>query len=187
MLYALGFLELFTIGGLTGVFLAIVSINVHLTDTYFVIAHFHYVMVGGALMAFTGGIHYWYPKITGRLYDEASGVWAFIFVIVGFNLTFFPQFIVGAQGMPRRYWNYLPEFTTLNQLSTLGSFLLLAGFVWTAFYLWRGLKHGPLAGDNPWNSLTLEWQTPSPPPHDNFAIDPIVTDWPYAYRAENEK
>jgi cytochrome c oxidase subunit 1 len=183
MLYSLGFLELFTIGGLTGVFLATLAIDVHMTDTYFVIAHFHYVMVGGTLMGFIGGIHYWFPKMTGRMYSETHALWAFILVLLGFNLTFFPQFIVGSQGMPRRYWSYLPEFTTLNQLSTIGSLMLLAGFSWTAVYLWRGARSGPKAPANPWDGKTLEWQTSSPPPHENFRETPVVTEWPYEYRS----
>jgi len=182
MLYAMGFIELFTIGGLTGVFLATLSINVHLTDTYFVIAHFHYVMVGGTIMGLLGGMHYWFPKVIGKMYNEVSARIAFIFVIIGFNLTFFPQFIAGAEGMPRRYWSYLPEFTLWNQLSTIGSWFLAAGFFYTAYYLIRDARKGPKSGDNPWEALTLEWQTPSPPPHENFKEIPIVETWPYDYK-----
>ncbi len=185
MLYALGFLELFTIGGLTGVFLATLSINVHLTDTYFVIAHFHYVMVGGTLMGFVGGIYHWFPKVTGKMYNEKFALWAFIFVIIGFNLTFFPQFIAGAQGMPRRYWSYLPEFTLWNQLSTIGSWFLAVGFGMVAVNLIRGAKNGPKAGANPWRALTLEWQSPSPPPHENFHTIPDGSKWPYEYKGAN--
>lgn len=182
MMYAFGFIQLFTIGGLTGVFLATLAIDVHLTDTYFVIAHFHYVMVGGTLMGFVGGMFYWFPKVTGRMYSETMAKVAFWFTIFGFNLTFFPQFIVGAQGMPRRYWSYLPEFTALNQLSTIGSYILGTGFFITAFALIRGAMNGPKAGDNPWDARSLEWQTPSPPPHENFKEIPTVTTWPYDYR-----
>jgi cytochrome c oxidase subunit 1 len=182
MLYAMGFIELFTIGGLTGVFLATLSINVHLTDTYFVIAHFHYVMVGGTIMGLLGGMHYWFPKVTGKMYNERSALIAFIFVIIGFNLTFFPQFIAGAEGMPRRYWSYLPEFTLMNQLSTIGSWFLAVGFFYTAYYLIRDAIKGPKSGSNPWEALTLEWQTPSPPPHENFKDIPIVETWPYDYK-----
>ncbi len=183
MLYALGFLELFTIGGLTGVFLATLAVDVHLTDTYFVIAHFHYVMVGGTIMGFLAGLHYWFPKMSGRMYPEKPALGAFIALIIGFNLTFFPQFILGAQGMPRRYWSYLPEFTLLNQLSTVGSWFLAVGFVWMALYLWNAMKNGPIASANPWEANTLEWQTPSPPPHENFHETPVVTTWPYEYRS----
>ncbi|MGZ3698974.1 MAG: cytochrome c oxidase subunit I [Bdellovibrionota bacterium] len=184
MLYAFGFLELFTIGGLTGVFLATVSIDVHLTDTYFVIAHFHYVMVGGTLMGFMAAIHYWFPKMSGRMYNELAAKIAFTSIIVGFNVTFFPQFILGSQGMPRRYWSYLPEFTLLNRVSTVGSWFIGAGFLLSAIYLIKAMRSGPIAPANPWNALTLEWQTPSPPPHENFRETPIVTTWPYEYRPE---
>ncbi len=184
MLYAFGFLELFTIGGLTGVFLATLSINVHLTDTYFVVAHFHYVMVGGTLMGFMAGLHYWFPKMTGRMFSEAQAKVAFWLIIIGFNVTFFPQFIAGSLGMPRRYWSYLPEFTLLNQVSTVGSWMIGAGFAYVGWYLWRATKTGALAGNNPWQANTLEWQSPSPPPTENFHGDPVVTTWPYEYRPD---
>lgn len=182
MLYAFGFLELFTIGGLTGVFLALVGLNVHLTDTYFVVAHFHYVMVGGTLMGLLAAIHYWFPKMSGRMYNETSAMWSFVFVIIGFNVTFFPQFIAGSLGMPRRYFDYLPEYQIYNRISTWGSWFLLAGFVWTALYLLYAMKKGKPSGNNPWGALTLEWQTPSPPPHDNFHVTPTVTSGPYEFR-----
>jgi cytochrome c oxidase subunit 1 len=186
MLYALGFLELFTIGGLTGVFLATLAIDVHLTDTYFVIAHFHYVMVGGTIMGFVGGMHYWFPKVTGRMYKESVAAWAFAFIIIGFNLTFFPQFIAGSEGMPRRYWSQLPEFDLWNTLSTVGSWFLAVGFLTVAYNMYKSAKYGPKAGDNPWRALTLEWQSPSPPPHDNFGPNtPVVTQWPYEYKGAN--
>jgi cytochrome c oxidase subunit 1 len=182
MLYAFGFIELFTIGGLTGVFLATLAINVHMTDTYFVIAHFHYVMVGGTLMGFVGGMHYWFPKVTGKMYSEKQALIAFILVIIGFNLTFFPQFIAGIEGMPRRYWQELPEFDVYNRLSTIGSWFLGAGFLHVAIFMIRDAIKGKPAGDNPWQALTLEWQTPSPPPHENFKETPVVKTWPYEYR-----
>jgi cytochrome c oxidase subunit 1 len=185
MLYAFGFLELFTIGGLTGVFLATLAIDVHLTDTYFVIAHFHYVMVGGTIMGFVGGMHYWFPKVTGKMYNEYLAKWAFWLIIIGFNLTFFPQFIAGSQGMPRRYWSQLPEFDLYNRLSTYGSWFLAVGFLLVAYNMIKSARSGPRAGDNPWRSLTLEWQTASPPRHDNFEHTPTVTSWPYEYKAGN--
>jgi cytochrome c oxidase subunit 1 len=156
-----------------------------MTDTYFVVAHFHYVMVGGTLMGLMAGIHYWFPKMFGRMYSEKAAQIAFWLIIIGFNVTFFPQFILGAQGMPRRYWTYIPEFTTLNRISTVGSWLIAAGFVYAAVYLYKGMKRGKLAPANPWNGLTLEWQTPSPPPHENFHETPVVTSWPDDYLPEN--
>jgi cytochrome c oxidase subunit 1 len=186
MLYAMGFIELFTIGGLTGVFLATLAIDVHLTDTYFVIAHFHYVMVGGTIMGFLGGMHYWFPKVTGKMYNEKIAAWAFWLIIIGFNLTFGPQFIAGSEGMPRRYWSQLPEFDLWNRLSTYGSWFLAVGFVTVAYNMIKSAKSGPKAGDNPWRALTMEWQSPSPPPHDNFGeVGPTCTAWPYEYKGAN--
>jgi cytochrome c oxidase subunit 1 len=182
MLYVLGFIELFTIGGLTGVFLATLAIDIHVTQTYFVVAHFHYVMVGGALMAFLGGLHYWFPKMWGKMYPEKPSVIASSLIILGFNVTFFPQFILGLQGMPRRYATYVPQFTFLNQVSTVGSWLIAAGFFYTAWYLGKAMIYGEKAPANPWQSTTLEWQTPSPPPHENFIETPVVHHWAYEYR-----
>lgn len=184
LLYVLGFLEVFTIGGLTGVFLATLSIDVHLTDTYFVIAHFHYVMVGATIMGLLAGMHYWFPKMFGRMYSEKAAQWGVSMVIAGFNITFFPQFILGAQGMPRRYWSYLPEYTFYNQVSTIGSWLLAVGFLWTAIYLGKAMVSGPKAEANPWEANGLEWHTASPPPHENFLETPTVTTWPYEYRSK---
>jgi len=182
MLFALGFLFLFTIGGVTGIFLATTALDVHLHDTYFVVAHFHYVMVGGTLMALVGGIYYWFPKMFGRMVNETFGRLSFFLIFTGFNVTFFPQFVLGAKGMPRRYFDYLPEFEHLNQISTVGSFMIGAGFVIVFIAIVHALLKGEKAGDNPWGAKTLEWTTSSPPPHENFLKTPIVTAGPYEYR-----
>jgi cytochrome c oxidase subunit 1 len=179
MLYALAFLWVFTIGGLTGIFLAVMSVDVHLHDTYFVVAHFHYVMMGGAITAFMGGLHYWWPKFTGKMYEEKLGRIGASLVFLGLNVTFFPQFILGSRGMPRRYYNYLPEFQPLHVLSTLGAYTLGIGFLLTAFYLFKSLKSGRTAPMNPWGGSTLEWQCSSPPPYYNFHKPPVVTAGPY--------
>jgi cytochrome c oxidase subunit 1 len=184
MLYALGFIGLFTIGGLTGLFLASLAVDVHLTDTYFVVAHFHYIMVGGMVMAYLGGVHYWWPKITGRLYPEWWGRISALTIFLGFNLTFFPQFVLGFLGMPRRYHEYPPEFQVLNVMSTAGASILAVGYFLPFFYLIWSLRYGKIAGPNPWNATGLEWQTSSPPPEDNFAETPVVTEEPYAYSPE---
>ncbi|MFB3916872.1 MAG: cytochrome c oxidase subunit I [Terriglobales bacterium] len=181
MLYALGFIGLFTIGGMTGLFVASLGIDVHVTDTYFVIAHFHYIMVGGMVMAYIGGLHYWWPKISGRLYPEIWGKIAAATIFIGFNLTFFPQFILGYMGMPRRYHAYPPEFQVLNVMSTAGSSILAVGYVLPLIYLLWSLRYGKPAGDNPWNAAGLEWKTPSPPPTSNFEETPIVTWDAYNY------
>jgi cytochrome c oxidase subunit 1 len=186
MLYALGFIGLFTIGGLTGLFLAALAVDVHVTDTYFVVAHFHYIMVGGMVMAFMGGLHYWWPKITGRLYPEFWGKLAAIITFLGFNLTFFPQFVLGYLGMPRRYHAYPPEFQILNVLSTAGASILGVGYLLPLIYLLWALKRGRVAGPNPWRATGLEWQTSSPPPKRNFAETPIVTGPPYLYSPEED-
>jgi cytochrome c oxidase subunit 1 len=183
MLYALGFIGLFTIGGLTGLFLASIGLDVHVHDTYFVVAHFHYIMVGGALLGYLGGMHFWWPKITGRLYPEAAARVAAVLVFIGFNLTFFPQFILGYLGMPRRYHVYPEEFQVLNVMSTAGASILgLAYLLPMTYFLWS-LRYGKLAPANPWRATGLEWQTPSPPPPENFDRTPIVTEDAYAYSA----
>jgi cytochrome c oxidase subunit 1 len=186
MLYALGFVGLFTIGGLTGLFLATLAVDVHVHDTYFVVAHFHYIMVGGAIMGYLGGIHFWWPKITGRLYSEVWGRIAAIALFVGFNLTFFPQFILGFLGMPRRYHVYPPEFQLLNVLSTAGATILGLGYVIPLLYLTWSLFFGKPAGPNPWGATGLEWQIPSPPPTFNFDKTPLVTEEAYAYDSQPE-
>jgi cytochrome c oxidase subunit 1 len=175
MLYGLGFMGLFLIGGLTGLFLGAMGLVVHLTDTYFVVAHFHYVMVGGQVIAYLGGIHYWWPKMTGRMYSEFWGKISAMLVFVGFNLTFFPQFILGYMGMPRRYAAYPPEFQVLNIFSTAGASVLGIGLLLPVLYLTHSLFAGKRAGDNPWMLPGLEWRTASPPPTENFDKTPVVT------------
>jgi cytochrome c oxidase subunit 1 len=181
MLYVFGFLGLFLVGGLTGLFLATLGIDVHVTDTYFVVAHFHYIMVGGTIMGYLGGLHFWWPKMTGRLYSEWWARVSAALVFVGFNLTFFPQFILGYLGMPRRYHYYVPEFQVLNVLSSGGAAVLGVGYLLPVFYLVWSLKRGPVASANPFGATGLEWQTSSPPPTFNFARTPMVEDEAYAY------
>lgn len=184
MLYALGFIGLFVIGGLTGIFLGVVAVDIHVTDTYFVVAHFHYVMVGGTIMAYLGGIHYWWPKMTGRMYNELWGGISALVIFVGFNMTFFPQFVMGYLGMPRRYHVYPAEFQIYHVLSTAGASILAIGFIIPLIYLLLSLFNGKLAGDNPWDATGLEWKTSSPPPTHNFEKTPIVTEEAYAYPPE---
>ncbi len=181
MLYALGFVGLFTIGGLTGLMLASLALDVHLTDTYFVIAHFHYIMVGGAVMAYFGGLHFWWPKMTGRMYPEMWGRAAALMIFFGFNLTFFPQYLLGYEGMPRRSHSYPPEFQALNILSSAGAAILAAGYLLPLAYLLWSLFYGRRAGPNPWRATGLEWQTASPPPKHNFERTPAVGRGPYGY------
>jgi cytochrome c oxidase subunit 1 len=162
--------------------LAVVPVDVHFHDTYFVVAHFHYVMVGGTLMAIMGGFYHWFPKMFGKMYNQGAAIWSWVFIFIGFNVTFFPQFILGAKGMPRRYFDYVPEFEQLNRISTVGSWLIATGFIIGLITIVRGIMSGEKAPDNPWGSKTLEWQTSSPPPHDNFAVEPVVTAGPYEYK-----
>src|ERR1700731_3755974 len=174
MLYAFGFLGLFTIGGMTGVFLGALGMDIHLTETYFIVAHFHFVMVGGMLMAFLAGIHFWWPKMTGRMYPEGLSKLAAVITFIGFILTFFPQFVLGYLGMPRRYHAYPPEFQVLNVLSTAGATVLGVGYLLPMIYMTWSLKYGAIAGSNPWQATGLEWQIQSPPPTENFLETPIV-------------
>lgn len=182
MLFALGFMFIFTIGGVTGIFLATIATDVHFHDTYFVVAHFHYVMVGGTLMALMGGIYYWFPKMFGKMCKDSWARISFVFIFIGFNVTFFPQFVLGSLGMPRRYFDYLPAYTHLNQVSTIGSYLIGFGFVVALVTIIQALLSGEKAPANPWGAKTLEWTTASPPPHENFEKTPIVTAGPYEYR-----
>jgi cytochrome c oxidase subunit 1 len=186
MLFCLGFIALFTMGGLTGLMLAALALNVHVHDTYFIIAHFHFIMVGGTVMAYMGGLHYWWPKMTGRLYPEVWGRISAVIIFAGFILTFLPQFVLGYLGMPRRYHVYAPEFQVLNVLSTAGASILAVGYALPLTYLLWSLRYGEKAGPNPWGATGLEWQTPSPPPPDNFAETPVVTCGPYEYTTQEE-
>ena len=181
MMFALAFISMFVIGGISGVFLASVPIDIHVQDTYFVVAHLHYVLFGGSVMAIYAGVYFWYPKITGRMYSERMGKLHFWMTFIGFNITFLPQHVLGLQGMPRRVADYSPEFMLWNLVSTLGSFLLAAStlpFLWTAVV---SCFKGKPAGNNPWRSLTLEWTVTSPPPIHNYPTPPVVTSDPYGY------
>jgi cytochrome c oxidase subunit 1 len=180
--WVVGFMGVFTIGGLTGVFLGTLGLDIHLTDTYFVIAHFHYIMVGGAIMAYMGGLHFWWPKMTGRMFMEGWAKASAILVFVGFNLTFFPQFVLGYLGMPRRYHAYPAEFQVLNVMSSAGASILLLGYALPAFYLTFSLFKGAKAPANPWGAKGLEWTVPSPPPTFNFDEDPVVNEPAYDYK-----
>jgi cytochrome c oxidase subunit 1 len=181
MLYALGTVGLFTIGGLTGLILASLGVDMHVHDTYFVVAHFHYIMVGASVMGYLGGIHYWWPKISGKLYPRFLGQIAAIVLFLGFNLTFFPQFILGYLGMPRRYHSYPPEFQVLNVMSTAGATILAVGYLLPIIYLTWSMRYGKVAGPNPWPATGIEWKTPSPPPTENFEVTPEVFWDPYDF------
>jgi cytochrome c oxidase subunit 1 len=183
MIYAGGFIGLFTIGGLTGLFLAAMGLNAHVHDTYFIVAHFHYIMVGGAIMGYLGGLHFWWPKITGRMYNEVWARVAAVIVFTGFHLTFFPQFILGYLGMPRRYHGYPEEFQVLNVMSSAGASILGLGYLIPAVYLAWSMRYGKKAPNNPWAAQGLEWQTASPPSTANFDTPPVVPAEAYHYAA----
>ena len=181
MLYILGFIGLFTTGGLTGLFLAALAVDVHVHATYFVVAHFHFIMVGGMVSAFFAGLHYWWPKITGRMYPEIWARGAAVLMFAGFNLTFLPQYVLGWLGMPRRYATYPPEFQVLNVLSSAGATILAVSYLLPMAYFAWSLLRGARAPGNPWGATGLEWQTTSPPPYENFRVTPVVTTEPYLY------
>ncbi len=187
MFYVFIFLFLFSIGGFTGITLGALSVDIHLHDTYYVVAHFHYVMMGGTLMALLAGLHYWWPKMTGRMYNETLGKVAAWLIFIGFNLTFLPQFVMGSQGMPRRYYNYIDQFTPFHQTSTIGSYVLGVAFLIILFYLVKSMINGEKAPSNPWNSRGLEWQATSPPDFHNFDHTPVVIHGPYDYHKPMEE
>jgi cytochrome c oxidase subunit 1 len=187
MLYAIGFVGLFTIGGMTGLFLAALGVDVHVHDTYFVIAHFHYIMVGGTVMAYLGGVHYWWPKISGRMYPEGLARLSALIVFLGFNLTFFPQYVLGWAGMPRRYAAYPEEYQFLHVMSSAGASILGIGYLFPLCYLIWSWNYGRIAPANPWPAPGLEWQTASPPPTHNFESTPVVTTRPYDFEAQKEE
>jgi cytochrome c oxidase subunit I len=184
--FVVGFMGLFVIGGLTGLFLGTIGLDVHLSDTYFVVAHFHYIMVGGAIMAYMGGLHFWWPKMTGRMYNDVWARASAIIIFVGFNLTFFPQFVLGYLGMPRRYHAYPEEFQVLNVLSTAGASILGLGYLLPMVYFTYSLFKGAHATTNPWGAKGLEWEVPSPPPTFNFDEEPVVTEPAYNYKPGRE-
>ena len=183
MCYALAFILLFGVGGLTGLFLATISVDRHLHDTYFVVAHFHFVMVGGTLTALLGGLYHWWPKITGRMYSETMGRLGALLVFVGFNVTFLPQFVMGSRGMMRRYARYDPEFQVFHQLSTYGAYILGFGVLTAYVTLLYAMRRGKPVAGNPWGAASLEWQSSSPPSFHNFDHK-IVINEPYDFSTQ---
>lgn len=182
MLYAMGFVFLFMIAGTTGIYLATLAVDVFYHDTYFVVAHFHYTIQGGAVIGLIAALHFWFPKMSGKMYNEAVAKFAWVLVFVGFNLTFLPQFVLGMNGMPRRYFDYLPQFETLHTVSSVGAVINGFGYTFALVnLLYAALFSKVKAPANPYNSLSLEWQTASPPIHENFDKVPVVTEYPYNY------
>jgi cytochrome c oxidase subunit 1 len=187
LLYAISFIFLFMIGGFTGLALGSLATNIQLHATSFVVAHFHYIIFGGMGFATFAGMQYWFPKMFGRMYNFKIAYIAWGLIFGGFNIFFFPQFIIGIQGMPRRYFDYLPQFTTGEVISTIGSFILVIGLILMVFNLIRGARKGTVAPQNPWKGVTLEWQIPSPPPHENFEDIPEIKNKPYLFGTSSEK
>jgi len=187
LLWAMGWIFLFSIGGLTGLAQGALATDIHLHDTAYIVGHFHYTMFGGAAVGLFAGMHFWFPKIYGRMYNEKRATWAFGLFMVGFNMTYFSLLVIGLMGMPRRYQDYLPQYHTGHAISTVGSWVMVSGILLMFFNLWRGYRNGKIAGDNPWGATTLEWKTTSPPPLLNFATPPTVTTGPYDFTEILEK
>ena len=184
LLYAMAFIFQFLIGGLTGLVNGALAADIHIHDTAFVVGHFHYVMFGGTGFAFFGALHYWFPKMWGKMYNEGRALWAFILMFIGFNVLYFPMLVSGIMGMPRRYYDYLPEFTLNNQVSTVGSWILILGLILMIINLVAGARKGPQAPKNPWGGTTLEWQTASPPSLHNFDEEPVIREEGPYYHGE---
>jgi cytochrome c oxidase subunit 1 len=182
LVFALGFIFLFTMGGITGLVLGAAGTDMHTHDTYFVVGHFHYVIFGGTGMGLFAAMHYWLPKVHGRMYNKRVATWAALILIVGMNGLYFPMYVMGLAGMPRRYYDYLPQYTAMHEASTVGSWVVAAGLALMFANLWRGLRSGPRVGPNPWGAATLEWTLPSPPPAHNFPAEPVVDRGPYDFR-----
>jgi len=182
LLFALSFIFLFSVGGLTGLIQGALAVNIHLHDTYWIVGHFHYIIFGGMGFGFLAALHYWFPKMFGRMYDLKQTVRAWLLLFIGFNVLYFPMLILGWEGMPRRYYDYPPQFHTLHLISTIGSWILIAGLIWIFTNLFQALRKGERAEANPWGGATLEWQISSPPPKENFEKIPNVERGPYEFR-----
>jgi cytochrome c oxidase subunit I len=181
LLFMFSFIALFSIGGLTGLMLGALAVNIHVTDTYFVVGHFHYVMFGGTGFALFGALHYWFPKMFGRMYEKKKAFIGWLLMNIGFNVLYFPFLILGYMGMPRRYYHYLPQFEELHRIATVGSWIMVAGIILVIVNLIISLKKGNKAAANPWGAATLEWTVPSPPPTEDFHKIPVLTHGPYDY------